>query len=177
MIRLHALLCYVGMICCCLYVMTPTDALAQELSGIRFTHLGIENGLSQNIVYAITQDKQGNMWFATQNGLNKYDGYDFTVYHHNDDDPHSLADDIVRACLTDRQGRVWAGTDSGLSLYDSASDRFETYSAVTDRERMIGHIIELDDSRLLLYSGRFPPVVIFGKQEPVRVRQANSCLF
>lgn len=152
MIRLHTLLCSIGMICCCLFVMTPTDALAQELSGIRFTHIGIENGLSQNIVYAITQDKQGNMWFATQNGLNKYDGYDFTVYHHNDDDPHSLADDIVRACLTDRQGRVWAGTDSGLSLYDSASDRFENYPAVTDRERMIGHIVELDDSRLLLYS-------------------------
>lgn len=152
MIRFHALLCYVGMICCCLFATSPICVQAQELSGIRFTHFGLEDGLSQNIVFAITQDKQGNMWFATQNGLNKYDGYDFTVYHHNDDDPHSLADDIVRACLTDRQGRVWAGTDSGLSLYDSASDRFENYPAVTDRERMIGHIVELDDSRLLLYS-------------------------
>ena len=152
MIRFHTLLCSIGMIYCCLLVISPTGALAQELSGIRFTHIGIEDGLSQNIVFAITQDKQGNMWFATQNGLNKYDGYDFTVYHHDDNDPHSIADDIVRTCITDRQGRLWVGTDNGLSLYDAASDRFETYPAVTDRERVIGHIVELDDSRLLLYS-------------------------
>lgn len=152
MIHIHTLLCRFGMICCCLFVISLASVWAQELSGIRFTHIGIEDGLSQNIVFAITQDKQGNMWFATQNGLNKYDGYDFTVYHHDDNDPHSIADDIVRACMTDRQGRLWVGTDNGLSLYDAAFDKFETYPAVTDRERMIAHIVELDDSRLLLYS-------------------------
>ena len=152
MIRFHALLCYVGMICCCLFATSPICVQAQELSGIRFTHFGLEDGLSQNIVFAITQDKQGNMWFATQNGLNKYDGYDFTVYHHNDNDPHSIGDDIVRACLTDGQGRVWAGTGSGLSLYDSASDRFENYPITADLQTAVANIIEWDDSHFLLYA-------------------------
>ena len=51
-------------------------ASAQEVTPIHFNHIGLEDGLSQSTVFAITQDDQGNMWFATQNGLNKYDGYD-----------------------------------------------------------------------------------------------------
>ncbi len=152
MLFFRAFLCPIGLLCCALFVSVCMHAQMHELSDIRFTHLGIEDGLSQNIVYAITQDGRGNMWFATQNGLNKYDGYDFTVYHHDDNDPHSIADDIVRTCMTDRQGRVWIGTDGGLSLYDAVLDKFESYPASTDEERMIGKIVELDDSHLLLYS-------------------------
>ena len=49
---------------------------------IHFTHIGLEEGLSHSTIFAINQDKEGNLWFATYDGLNKYDGYNFTVYRH-----------------------------------------------------------------------------------------------
>lgn len=77
----------------------------RAIESINFIHIGVNEGLSQNTVFDITQDKQGNMWFATYDGLNKYDGYDFTIYRHNESDPHSIGSVIVRACITDTQGR------------------------------------------------------------------------
>ena len=55
---------------------------ANNLDGIRFTHIGLEEGLSHCTIFGINQDKEGNLWFATYDGVNKYDGYNFTVYRH-----------------------------------------------------------------------------------------------
>lgn len=49
---------------------------------IYFSHIGMEDGLSHSTIFAINQDKEGNLWFATYDGVNKYDGYNFTVYRH-----------------------------------------------------------------------------------------------
>lgn len=67
------------------------------------------------------------MWFATYDGVNKYDGYAFTVYQHNEDDPNSIANDISRIVKTDSQGRVWIGTRDGLSRYDEEKDIFQNF--------------------------------------------------
>ena len=64
--------------------------LAQDYDKLAFTHLTPEDGLSSQFVIAALQDQQGFMWFATVNGLNKFDGYELTIYRHNPDDPHSL---------------------------------------------------------------------------------------
>ena len=82
---------------------------------INFSYISINEGLSQSTVFSIDQDQRGNMWFATYDGVNKYDGYSFTVYQHNEDDPNSIANDISRIVKTDSQGRVWIGTRDGLS--------------------------------------------------------------
>ena len=74
---------------------------------INFSYISINEGLSQSTVFSIDQDQRGNMWFATYDGVNKYDGYSFTVYQHNEDDPNSIANDISRIVKTDSQGRVW----------------------------------------------------------------------
>ena len=97
---------------------------AQTTEPISFVHIGLDDGLSQSTVFDITQDKYGNMWFATYNGLNKYDGYTFTVFQHNEKDPQSLGCDIVRSLKTDEQGRIWIGTYEGLSLYDTDKECF-----------------------------------------------------
>lgn len=97
---------------------------AQIANRINFIHLGVNEGLSQNTVFDITQDKQGNMWFATYDGLNRYDGYDFTVYQNDEQNPYSIGSNIIRVCTTDSQGRLWAGTQEGLSLYDAEQDKF-----------------------------------------------------
>jgi hypothetical protein len=61
----------------------------------RFGHLGVGDGLSQGVVLSIFQDSQGFMWISTEDGLNKYDGYDFTVYKHEPDNPNSLSSSHV----------------------------------------------------------------------------------
>lgn len=70
---------------------------------INFSYISINEGLSQSTVFSIDQDQRGNMWFATYDGVNKYDGYSFTVYQHNEDDPNSIANDISRIVKTDSQ--------------------------------------------------------------------------
>src|SRR5688572_31311098 len=62
---------------------------------IPFRHLSNDDGLSQNHVTSILQDRQGFMWFATAEGLNRFDGYEFTVYSHADDDSTSIPHDII----------------------------------------------------------------------------------
>ena len=61
---------------------------------IRFERISLEQGLSQSTVHAIFQDSEGFMWFGTNDGLNKYDGYNFTVYRHAPENPHSLSNHV-----------------------------------------------------------------------------------
>lgn len=72
------------------------SAFSETPEQITFSYISINEGLSQSTVFSIDQDKKGNMWFATYDGVNKYDGYAFTVYQHNEDDPNSIANDISR---------------------------------------------------------------------------------
>ena len=72
----------------------PTYAQLPNI--INFVHIGLEQGLSQSTILDIAQDDRGNMWFATYDGLNKYDGYTFTVYQHNENYTASISGDIVR---------------------------------------------------------------------------------
>jgi hypothetical protein len=70
---------------------------------IEFRRLTIEDGLSQSTINCIVQDSRGFMWFGTQDGLNRYDGYEFRVYEHDRDDPHSLSNNWVQHCYRDPQ--------------------------------------------------------------------------
>ncbi|MCB1647641.1 MAG: hypothetical protein KDI36_19420, partial [Pseudomonadales bacterium] len=99
-----------------------------------FDRLGTGQGLSQAAVSAITQDKQGFIWVGTQEGLNRYDGYEFQTFYHMDDDPNSLSHDSIWDLMVDSDGSLWIGTDSGLNRYDADSGRFEFYSLDTGLE-------------------------------------------
>lgn len=124
---------------------------AQATDPIRFVHIGLKEGLSQSTIFDITQDRRGNLWLATYNGLNRYDGYHFTVYQHDEHNPQSIGSDIVRVCTTDRHGRIWAGTDEGLSLYDAQTDRFENFVLPqTSGKHPIKAVVEFDEKQLLI---------------------------
>jgi signal transduction histidine kinase/streptogramin lyase len=92
---------------------TVLPARAQAAS-IRFENLSIEDGLSQSIVRAIIQDTRGYMWFGTEDGLNKYDGYAFTIFKHNPENPASISDSTIHTIYQDTYGDLWFGTASGL---------------------------------------------------------------
>lgn len=123
---------------------------AQQLSPISFIHIGIEQGLSQSTVFDITQDKRGNMWFATYDGLNKYDGYGFTVYQHDETNPNSLSGDMVRVLKTDSRDRLWISTEKGLSLYNAEKDCFINYSFESEEPATITDIEEIHPDKLLI---------------------------
>ena len=93
-----------------------------------FSHLSVEDGLSQSTVFSICQDSTGFMWFGTMDGLSRYDGYDFLVWRHSPSDSTSISSDIVRHVFSDSDGRIWLGTPGGLSLYDAASDSFRNWA-------------------------------------------------
>ncbi len=92
---------------------------------MRFEHISIEQGLSQVSVNCIIQDKKGFMWFGTQDGLNRYNGYDFVIYRHNPDDKTTISDNYVWSIFEDRDGMIWIGTfGRGLDKFDPASGIF-----------------------------------------------------
>lgn len=118
---------------------------------INFSYISINEGLSQSTVFSIDQDQRGNMWFATYDGVNKYDGYSFTVYQHNEDDPNSIANDISRIVKTDSQGRVWIGTRDGLSYYDEEKDKFRNFFYEKKGKKLqINGIAEISPEQLLI---------------------------
>ncbi len=92
---------------------------------IAFNHLMIEDGLSHNSVLAISQDKQGFMWYGTRYGLNRYDGQRFRVYRREPGDSTSLPENHVMYLHADREGTLWVGTVHGLARYVPETDAFE----------------------------------------------------
>jgi ligand-binding sensor domain-containing protein/signal transduction histidine kinase len=113
---------------------TPRD----PASTIRFDHITGEDGLSQNVVLAIAQDQRGFMWFGTEDGLNKYDGYQFTIYKHDPDDAQTLSDDYVSVIYEDRQGVLWIGTRNGLNRLDRSTGTFVRYEHDPNDDQSIG---------------------------------------
>lgn len=99
--------------------------LSAESDTLLFDHITLEDGLSQSTTNSIVQDRQGYIWFGTSNGLNRYDGYEITVFKHVPSDANSLSDNIIRALLVDSSGILWIGTEGGgLEEYDQALERF-----------------------------------------------------
>lgn len=127
------------------------SAFSETPEQITFSYISINEGLSQSTVFSIDQDKRGNMWFATYDGVNKYDGYAFTVYQHNEDYPNSIANDISRIVKTDSQGRVWIGTRDGLSRYDEEKDIFQNFFYEKNGKHLqVNGIEEISPEQLLI---------------------------
>jgi signal transduction histidine kinase/ligand-binding sensor domain-containing protein/CheY-like chemotaxis protein len=92
--------------------------------------LTISDGLSHSNVKFILKDRTGFMWFATDDGLNKYDGYSFTIYRHKPNDKNTLKVNNINVLLQDNEGNLWVGTGGGgLSLYNKDTDSFINFSA------------------------------------------------
>ncbi|MDE6451521.1 MAG: hypothetical protein K2L23_04390, partial [Odoribacter sp.] len=92
-----------------------------------FTFLSVENGLSQQTVNAIYQDTDGYMWFATRNGLNRYDGYDFKIFRKNYYDEHSLCGNEILCITQDSAKDIWIGTIEGINRIDYQTEQIFRY--------------------------------------------------
>ncbi len=91
----------------------------------QFEHLSVQHGLSSSAIYSILQDRSGFLWVGTRDGLNKYDGYSFTVYKHDPTDSTSLSSNVVVTMLEDHEGILWIGTEGGgLQIYNRDKNNF-----------------------------------------------------
>lgn len=129
------------------------DVMAYKTETITFSHISINQGLSQSTVFSITQDMEDNMWFSTYDGVNKYDGYDFTVYRHKDNDSTSIAGNISKCVVTDSKGRIIVGTNKGVSFYNRELDCFKNYIIDSISEIVVTDIIEVSDELYIINFG------------------------
>ncbi len=110
-----------------LSVVLALDARAASVGSLRFEHIGQEQGFVQQSISSIAQDQQGFMWFGTQAGLVKFDGYRTTVFQSDPKNPKSISDNFASALYIHRDGSLWVGTQSGLSLYDKQTNTFTNF--------------------------------------------------
>ena len=105
---------------------------------LRFAHLTTNDGLSQGYVTAILQDRRGFMWFATRDGLNRYDGNAFVVYKNNPNDPGSLSSNFIQDLIEDDHGYLWIATNTGVNKFDPTTERFTRYLHDPNNPNSIG---------------------------------------
>ena len=120
-----------------------------QINQVPFIHLSTKQGLSQGHISNILKDKKGFMWFCTDNGLNKYDGYNFKVYNYNKKDATSISNDYVLCITEDKDGIIWVGTATGLNKFDRNKETFIHY---TPQKDIVVHDIFIDSKGLFWLS-------------------------
>ncbi len=108
--------------------LTLTPVVAARAQELRFRQLTPDAGLSSSYVQSIFQDRTGFLWFGTDKGLDRYDGYVIRSYRHRRTDARSIADGTIHVLHADRGDTMWVGTDAGLSRYDAEHDAFINYA-------------------------------------------------
>jgi ligand-binding sensor domain-containing protein/signal transduction histidine kinase len=94
---------------------------------IRFIRYGVEDGLSQNSIQVIFQDRNGFLWIGTQDGLDRFDGYTFEVFRPDPNDSSTISGRNITSIIQGKDGAIWVGTSQGLSRYDPALGKFSRY--------------------------------------------------
>lgn len=110
-----------------LFIFSYTCFLQAQKNRYLFTHLTNKDGLSQNSVMTMHQDKLGQMWIGTRDGLNKYDGTKITIYRTEFNNPNSISNDHILSIEEDDEGNIWFGTLNGLNLYNPKTNTFTRF--------------------------------------------------
>ena len=105
----------------------------------QFKHFDINDGLSQNTVLSIFQDRQGFMWFGTKNGLNRFDGLTFKVFKFFPN--NEVKDNVFRCILQDKDENLWLGTDEGVYIYEPKSEKFKRFDVKTSSNDSVRGVV------------------------------------
>ncbi|MDZ7625549.1 MAG: two-component regulator propeller domain-containing protein [Ignavibacteriaceae bacterium] len=133
--------------------LIPSESSAQN---IPFGRLTTENGLSNSYVNCLMQDRTGYIWFGTDDGLNRFDGYEIKVYRNNPDDKFSISENIIWALWEDSSGNLWIGTKSGgLNKYNPYNDKFDHWDLDSASTEEINITYIYEDSRKNIWIGTY----------------------
>lgn len=137
------LLCFLSLFS----VLTPLHS-TEKLSFQRFS---VAEGLSQSTVFDMKQDSYGQLWIATDNGLNRYNGRTFTSFFNRREDNTSILANSLYSILFDSHQRMWIGTKMGICQYDSDLEKFINYPFVVGNTQVnIMDILEIGEDEYLL---------------------------
>lgn len=100
---------------------------------LNFKYYKVEDGLSSNTVYTVLQDSKGFMWFGTENGLNRFDGYTFTAYRNIPRNENSLINNTVYHLIEDDNQLLWIGTERGVCTLDFKNNQFHPFTIQTEK--------------------------------------------
>ncbi|CAN5779547.1 sensor histidine kinase [soil metagenome] len=135
---------------------------------LRFEHIGIEEGLSNEIVLAMLQDSKGYIWFGTLRGLNKYDGYSFTKYQFDPFDSSSISQGCVYTIFEDKFGSIWVGTTDGLSKFDRTTEEFTRFKPYPNTKFSDPNITAInEDSDGMIWVGSFGGLCRFDRRRGI----------
>lgn len=119
-----------------------------------FDHFSLQEGLSQSVVTDVTQDHMGFLWIGTQDGLNRYDGFEFEVFRHASADTQSLPANYVQTMICDRAGRLWVGTlAGGLGVAQKGSTAFDRVASTDSRTISVLSLLEREDGSIWVGTG------------------------
>ncbi len=111
----------------CLFLFLFTISLSANREIIKFKNISSEKGLSQLTIECMLKDKKGFIWFGTQDGLNRYDGYKCKVYKNDPSKPNSISDNYILSMVMDNSGAIWIATENGLNKLILEKERFLKY--------------------------------------------------
>ncbi|GAB4138719.1 MAG: hypothetical protein Fur0041_13740 [Bacteroidia bacterium] len=160
------------------FYLVSAMLLTLSAQDYKFSHLGMEEGLSQSVVNCILQDRQGFMWFGTQEGLNRYDGYTFKVYKRDPLDSNSLSNNFIYTLYQDREGKIWIGTNGGgLDCFDPYTEKFIHYrSSETDQATLSNNSVRVifEDSKDNIWIGTDDGLNLFDRKKNRFSRFVNN---
>jgi signal transduction histidine kinase/ligand-binding sensor domain-containing protein/DNA-binding response OmpR family regulator len=160
--------------------------IASQGDSLTVRHLGIEDGLSNNFVRCVYQDRRGFFWFGTRDGLNRYDGYGFRVFRNQIDNKLSLIHNIIHTINSDTDNNIWIGTRQGLSIYNDQKGVFTAaayHDLKTGKNDPISKVIREispgpQNTMLVATEGlgllRFKRGITVGEQVPLLVNGKSS---
>ena len=120
-------------------IAIPADLTAQ-ISDVTFQQIFLQHGLSQSIVKCILQDRKGFMYFGTEDGLNRYDGYKFLVYRYNPEDTNSISYNDINCLYEDNTGIIWIGTfNAGLNRFDMSKKSIRRFLQDGNNSNSLSH--------------------------------------
>ena len=131
-----------------IYIMVMLYAPPVYSINFFFSHLGVEDGLSQVSVLDIFQDSDGYIWFGTRNGANRYDGYEFVVYQNEVNNNATLTDNYIRGFAEDNRKNIWIATSNGINCIDYKTKKITRFYPKSINKECTTNII----NRLLKHS-------------------------
>ena len=141
---------------CIISFISISTSYANIIENFNFKNITIEDGLSQSTVKTIYQDSKGYIWVGTDAGLNKYNGYEFKQYKHDEYNKNSIANDYICDIAEDKNGYIWVSTIGGLSRINPDKDEIKNYYPEKDN----GNLLDSNIWRIL-YT-REGKLIVFG---------------
>ncbi|MCR9252473.1 MAG: response regulator [bacterium] len=150
-------------------IVISSGTYSQNRKTLNFNQITQQEGLSSTDITSIVQDKDGFMWVGTEDGLNRYDGYSFTVFKNDPNNEFSIADNKITTLHVDNSGSLWIGTENnGLSRYIEHKDQFQNYKFdIYDNHSInFSHVTSIaEDSQGNLWVGTLMGLNLYDKEK------------